>query len=191
MIFVSPFKGSKQWILPDASGNGVKYLTEESIINSINEKSLLIPLEIELTEKITIDDSWGSWSIFEKYKNITFFANCSYSIDLSQISSENLKINSNTREVNLAISKPSIYSISINHDKTVYEEAQTGLLRFGDINLTAEEYGIIEREIKKKITDKMTSEELATQAKLASDKALDGLFVSILGENLETTYSYE
>ncbi|MBS6889706.1 MULTISPECIES: DUF4230 domain-containing protein [Clostridium] len=190
-IFLLPSKSKKQWTLPDASGTGVKYLTEESIINNINETNLLIPLELELSETITVDDSWGDFSIFEKYKEITYFADCSYMIDLSKISSSDLKMNSTTRDVELNISAPTVYSVNINHNKTIYEEAVTGLLRFGDIELNAEEYGVIEREVKKRFTNKMNSKDLYDRACSSSNIALEKFLKTILGEDIKTTFIYK
>ncbi|MDB2080037.1 MULTISPECIES: DUF4230 domain-containing protein [Clostridium] len=157
----------------------------------MNETNLLIPLELELSETITVDDSWGDFSIFEKYKEITYFADCSYMIDLSQISSSDLKMNSATRGVELNISAPTVYSVNINHDKTIYEEAVTGLLRFGDIELNAEEYGVIEREVKKRFTNKMNSKDLYDKACSSSNIALDKFLKTILGEDIKTTFIYK
>lgn len=111
-------------------------------------------------------------------------------IDLSKISSSDLKMNSNTREIEVNISNPKVYSVNINHDKTIYKEAVTGLLRFGDIQLNSEEYGIIEKQIKKRLTDRMNSKDLYDKACSASNIALDKFFKSILGEDTKTTFLY-
>lgn len=99
-------------------------------------------------------------------------------------------MNSKTREVELKIKKPEVYTININNHKTIYEEAVTGLLRFGDIQLNAEEHGIIEREIKKRINDEMNSKELYDKACDASNSSLDKLLKNILGEDIKTTFIY-
>ena len=107
-------------------------------------------------------------------------------IDLSQISSSDLKMNSATRGVELNISAPTVYSVNINHD-----EAVTGLLRFGDIELNAEEYGVIEREVKKRFTNKMNSKDLYDKACSSSNIALDKFLKTILGEDIKTTFIYK
>lgn len=112
-------------------------------------------------------------------------------IDLSQISSSDLKMNSATRGVELNISAPTVYSVNINHDKTIYEEAVTGLLRFGDIELNAEEYGVIEREVKKRFTNKMNSKDLYDKACSSNNIALDKFLKTILGEDIKTTFIYK
>lgn len=190
MIFVSPSKAKKQWTLPDASGNGVKYVTEESVVNNINEANILIPLELELSESITIDDSWGDLGIFKKYKKIVYTADCSYMVNLSSISSSDLIMNNNTREVEIKIPKPEIYQVNINHDKTVYEEAITGLLRFGDLTLSSEEYGVVEREIKKSISGKMNDNDLYDKACTSTNLAMENLLKNILGDNIKLTLAF-
>ncbi len=112
-------------------------------------------------------------------------------IDLSQISSSDLKMNSATRDVELDISAPTVYSVNINHDKTIYEEAVTGLLRFGDIELNAEEYGVIEREVKKRFANKMNSKDLYDRACSSSNIALEKFLKTILGEDIKTTFIYK
>ena len=68
-------------------------LTEDTIINKIKDVNKLIPLEIELSQTLTVDNTYFNLDIFKKSKKITFFANCSYSIDFSSLSNNNIKIN--------------------------------------------------------------------------------------------------
>lgn len=189
-IFVSPNNNPKQWTVPDASGKGVKYVTEESLVNDIKETNKLIPLEIELSQSITIDDSWGTLGLFEKYKKLSYTADCSYAIDLSTLESSDLSLDTSKKQITLKIPKPTVYNVNINHDKTIYEEATTGLLRFGDLTLTSEEYGVIEREIKKSITDKMNDSELYDQACNNSESAMQGLLSNLLGDNITVTVAF-
>ena len=52
-------------------------LTEDTIINKIKDVNKLIPLEIELSQTLTVDNTYFNLDIFKKSKKITFFANCS------------------------------------------------------------------------------------------------------------------
>lgn len=186
-IFVSPKNNPKQWTIPDVSGSGIKYITEESLVKDIKNSNKLIPLELELSEIITIDDSWGSLGIFEKYKKISFTADCSYSIDLSDIQSSDLSLDPNSKKITIKIQKPTVYNVSINPEKTIYEEAITGLLRFGDLNISAEEYGIIEEAIIKNITLRMESSDLYQKACASSESSMKGLIKNILGDGIDVT----
>lgn len=189
-IFVAPNNNPKQWTVPDASGKGIKYVTEESLVKDIKKSNKLIPLELELSETITIDDSWGSLGVFEKYKKISYTADCSYSIDLSQTQSEDLVLEPISKQVTVKIPKPVIYNVNINNDKTVYEEAITGLLRFGDLTLTSEEYGVIEKAIKKSISLKMESTDLYEQACSHTEGAMKGFLSNILGDDINVIIEF-
>lgn len=102
------------------------------------------------------------------------------------MSTENININSKNNEVTVRIPKPQIYSIDIDYNKTIYYEAVTGLLRFGDLNLTADEHGVIEREIKNSISTKMLNDDLYSKACESSKDAMDNLLKSILGKDIST-----
>ncbi|MGG7179317.1 DUF4230 domain-containing protein [Clostridium paraputrificum] len=189
-LFVSPTESTKEWKLPDTSGKGVKFVTEESLLNDIKETNKIIPLELELSETIIVDNSWGDWDIFKKYKKITYTAACSYSMDLSILSSSNIEINSSKKEIDLKVPKPEVYSININHDKTIYQEAVTGLLRFGDLSLSSEEYGAIERELKSSIYNKMNESELYAKASESAKASMKTLLSSILGEDVNVNVEF-
>ena len=62
--------------------NNLKINSEESLIREIRNVNKIIPLEVELSQVITIDKSWGDFEIFQKFKRIKIFAKSSYSIDL-------------------------------------------------------------------------------------------------------------
>ena len=85
---------------------------------------------------------------------------------------------------------PNVYTITINHSKTLYEETTTGILRFGEINLSAEEYGLVEREITKDIEIKMKETELYNKACKSTTESMTKLLNSLLGEGIITKISY-
>ena len=85
---------------------------------------------------------------------------------------------------------PTIYSINIEDDKTVYEETVTGLLRFGDLNITSEEYGIIEREIKNSIANNMKENELYEKSCHNSKNSVSNLLMQILGSDITVNVQF-
>lgn len=93
-------------------------LTEDTIINKIKDVNKLIPLEIELSQTLTVDNTYFNLDIFKKSKKITFFANCSYSIDFSSLSNNNIKINNSTKDIKITVPKIDIFSIDIDENKT-------------------------------------------------------------------------
>ncbi|MGL5354258.1 MAG: DUF4230 domain-containing protein, partial [Clostridium sp.] len=190
-IFVPTKEAAKQWNLTDNSTNGVRFISEQSLINEIRTVNKIVPLEIEFSESIIVDKSWGDFSVFEKFKKIKFFANCSYAVDLSNASSDNIKIDKLNGSVNLTLPPPEVFSIDIDEDKTVYEEVNNGLFRFGDVTLTSEEHGVIEREVSNSFEKKMKEPEIYDKAIANTTVALEKLINDITGSDLSVKITFK
>lgn len=182
---------AKEWTIADNSNKSLKFASEESLINEIKNVNKIIPLEIEMSESIVIDKSWGNFDVFKKFKKIKFFANCSYSIDLSNLTSTDVVIDRINNEVFLSLPTPTIFSVDINEDKTVYEEANNGLLRFGEVNLTSEEYGVIYKEVTKIFENKLKDSSIYEKATLNTTMALDNLIKQMINSDTKTKIEFK
>lgn len=171
--------------LKHSSIDNIKIISEESLVREIKSVNKIIPLEVELSKLITIDKSWGDFDIFQKYKRIKFFANCSYSIDLSQITTEDIHIDDKNKKIDITLSRPDIYSININREKTVYEDSSNGLLRFGEIKLTSEEFDSIQEEVFKSFEETMRSDEIYNKVISNTKISLEKLLDQIISEDID------
>lgn len=153
--------------------------------------SKIIPLEIEFSESIIIDKSWGNFTVFDKFKKIKFFANCSYAVDLSTIAEEDIKIDNLKKEIELKLNPPEVFSIDLNEDKTIYEEVNNGLFRFGDVILTTEEHGLIEREVANSFKRRMDEPEIYDKAILNTTSALEKLINQITNSNFSVKITFK
>ncbi|MBE6053110.1 MAG: DUF4230 domain-containing protein [Clostridium sartagoforme] len=158
--------------------------TEESIIKEMKNTSKIIPLEVELSKIITIDKSWGDLEVFKKYKRIKFFANCSFYIDLSNLKEDDIIIDKNLKSLSATIPSPKIFSIDIIRDKTIYEDSSNGLLRFGEITLTSEEFELIQEDIHKSFESTLNEKEIYDKAISSSKISLTKLFSQIIGDDM-------
>ena len=161
---------------------------EIEIVLNLNQKqkkelNKLIPLEVELSETLTIDNTYFNLDIFKKSKKITFFANCSYSIDFSTLSNSNFEINTVTKEVSITIPKIDIFSIDIDESKTIYSDTEVGFLRFGDLKLSSEELSSIYKNLNYLFTEKMNNPDFYEQAILNTEKSLRELLFNLTGED--------
>lgn len=177
--------------LKHSSIDNIKIISEESLVKEIKSVNKIIPLEVELSKLITIDKSWGGFDIFQKYKRIKFFANCSYSIDLSQITTEDIHIDDKNKKIDITLSNPDIYSININREKTVYEDSSNGLLRFGEIKLTSEEFDSIQEEVFKSFEETMRSDEIYNKVISNTKISLEKLLDQIISEDIDINISFK
>ena len=163
-------------------------LSDDTLINEIKNVNKLIPLEIELSETLTIDNTYFNLDIFKKSKKITFFANCSYAIDFSTLSNSNFEINTTTKEVYIKIPQIDIFSIDIDESKTIYYDTEVGFLRFGDLKLSSEELSSIYKNLNHLFTEKMNSPNFYEQAILNTENSLQALLLNLTGENYNITH---
>ena len=162
-------------------------LSDDTLINEIKNVNKLIPLEIELSETLTIDNTYFNLDILKKSKKITFFANCSYAIDFSTLSNSNFEINTTTKEISITIPKIDIFSIDIDESKTIYYDTEVGFLRFGDLKLSSEELSSIYKNLNNLFTEKMNNPDFYEQAILNAENSLKSLLLNLTGENYNIT----
>lgn len=95
---------------------------------------------------------------------MTFFATCSYSIDLSNLKQDDVEINKDTGEITVTLPTLEIFSINIDESKTIYSEPDLGMLRFGDIKISTEKLGYIRAKVTESFKDTMNDEDLYNEA---------------------------
>lgn len=178
---------SKPWIVADANDASKKFMTKDAVVKKIKQKQKLITTEVEMNEKVTIDNSWGDISVFKKLQNISFTGKGVYVVDLSLLKSSNISIDSNNNVITVKIPKPKVELVTIDESKTVYETPEKGLLRFGDIKLTAQEHEVMIENVKKTMSEKMNEEKYSQEALTNSQKSMENILKSILNNNSKYT----
>jgi hypothetical protein len=143
------------------------------IINELTKNYNLFSIVVELKSTITLDQSWGSWEIFKKSQAINFCGNGTYATGIENINSENLEIDTANKRITLTLKNPVPVLVAIDEQKTTANPSNTGLLRFGDIKLTADE--------KATLTQEMT----AQMQQMMIDKALYAQELSDFSKNIE------
>lgn len=171
--------------------NTSKFISEESLVKRINNVNKLITLELELTQIVTIDQSYGNLDILKKYKRIKFYSNCSYYIDLSQITKDDLFYSEDLNILNLTIPSPNIYNISIDKEKSNEETSVNGFLRFGEIKLTTEEFKTLELEVIKTLEEKLNTPPLFDEAKVKTKVSIENLIKDFVSEEVTLNISFK
>lgn len=175
-------------LLPNALNiKSSEILTEDTLINEIKDVNKLIPLEIELSETLTVDNTYFNLDIFKKSKKITFFANCSYSIDFSSLSNNNIKINNSTKDIKITVPKIDIFSIDIDENKTIYGDTEVGFFRFGDLKLSSEEINELYSSANDMFCKQMNNQNFFNQTLQNSQKSLEALLFNLTGEHYNIT----
>ncbi|MGL5151768.1 MAG: DUF4230 domain-containing protein [Clostridium sp.] len=190
-LFKEKNTSPERWTLSENDTGSIKFLSEDSIIDEMKSVKKIIPLEIELTHSVVIDDSWGSFGIFKKAKKINFLVTCSYAVDLTNLSKDDIDLNKTNNTITLSLNKPYVHSMQIDENKTVYESPDLGLLRFGDIELTPEEFGSVKKNIEKSLIEKLNSEKLYNEAIKNSEECLKSIFSQIFSTDFVINVNFK
>lgn len=182
---IIPNSYDKGSLIPTLQTPSIKYLTEEIVINKIQNTEKIIPFETELSESIIIDASWGDLDLFRKIKKIQYLGKGSYSLDLSTLDKSQVNIDKLNKRITLYIEKPKLNSVSLMNDKTLYETTSNGPLRFGEIKLSAEELNLIEKEALNRMEKKMHDDSFMSLAEKNSRNFLEKLIHSFIEENID------
>lgn len=187
-IFVQPKVGNSPWIVPNINDTSTKFITKDALISEIREKQDLITMEVDMIEKVVIDNSWGDLSIFKKVQSVNYFGKGLFTVDLSQIKSENLVVQEDEKRLTIKIPEPIIKAITIDEEKTTYENPENGVFRFGEIKLTASENQTMVKSVKDKMSKKMLEFELYERASKTTEAIVKSLIETITEGKTKSKY---
>ena len=117
---------------------------KEIIAEGLQQESQLIICSNKMTIPMSFEQS--HWYGSAK-KDIKFSAIGKWTIDFSKITSDNIVMNENSKNITIYISRP-IKSVELLEDETKFSDTQNKWFCFGDIEYTAEEYESIKYNIK-------------------------------------------
>ena len=131
--------------------NEVKINYKDIILEELHEESQLIICSNKMVIPMTLEENhWYG----DKTQDIEFSAIGKWIIDFSKITSDNVVINENNKEITIYMSKP-IKEIQLLEEETSFGEVKKGIFVFGDIVHTPEEYEGIKHNIKCQALTKM------------------------------------
>ncbi|MCD8151098.1 MAG: DUF4230 domain-containing protein [Clostridiales bacterium] len=138
---------------------------EEAILGESTRQKLLIVEEQDVFVNTTITDTgFKNWSVFSKQQALTIYGYGQYTVDLSEISEEDISLDEDTYEVTIKIPHAELHETVFNPDETEIGDTDKGWLAFGDIELTAEQNQEFEEEAIEKLTEKLSEDERFEEA---------------------------
>ena len=131
--------------------NEVKINYKDIILEELHEEAQLIICSNKMIIPMTFEENhWYG----DKTQDIEFSAMGKWIIDFSKITSDNVVINENNKEITIYMSKP-IKEVQLLEEETSFGEVKKGIFVFGDIVHTPEEYESIKHNVKCQALTKM------------------------------------
>ena len=124
---------------------------KDIIVEELHEEAQLIICSNKMIIPMTFEENhWYG----DKTQDIEFSAMGKWIIDFSKITSDNVAINENNKEITIYLTRP-IKEVQLLEEETAFGEVKKGMFVFGDIVHTPEEYESIKHNIKCQALTKM------------------------------------
>ena len=152
---------------------------KDIIVEELHEEAQLIICSNKMIIPMTFEENhWYG----DKTQDIEFSAIGKWIIDFSKITSDNVVINENNKEITIYMSKP-IKEVQLLEEETAFGEVKKGMFVFGDIVHTPEEYEEIKHNIKCQALTKMI--DMDEQAEKAASNSIKKIITTITKNNYD------
>lgn len=144
----------------------------EVILSSQNETRVLKVSEQEATVSTTLTDrliKGIDWKALKKSQKVTYKGCGSFVVDLTSIDRASLIDDKDNHTLTIKIDHAKLDTIEIDPNDIIVDEVNIGLLNWGDIDMTVEDYNALEKEIRSQLIAKFNT---AANAQAADDVAL-------------------
>lgn len=130
------------------------------IMEKFNEESELAVYSVETTETLDLKQMGIlDWSILNKTQTLKYRGSGTFYVDLSSLGERNIRLDNDRRAVIIEIPHTKLAPVEIDPEKFEAGETQKGLLAFGDLKFTPQEYNNLEREVRSRIRLAVHTEE--------------------------------
>ena len=157
----------------------VKINYKDIILEELHAEAQLIICSNKMIIPMTFEENhWYG----DKTQDIEFSAIGKWIIDFSKITSDNVVINENNKEITIYMSRP-IKEVQLLEDETSFGEVKKGMFAFGDIVHTPEEYESIKYNIKCQALTKMI--DLDEQAEKTTSNSIKSVLTTVMRSNYD------
>ena len=138
---------------------------EEPILGESTRQRLLIVEEQEVYVNTTITETGlFNLGVFNKKQVLTIHGMGQYTIDLTEITADHIKLNEDTYELTIQIPHAVLHQTIFDPSKTEIGDAQNAWLAFGSIKMDAEQQKVFETKAKEELHAKLSEQECLEEA---------------------------
>ena len=157
----------------------IKINYKDIILEELHEEAQLIICSNKMIIPMTFEENhWYG----DKTQDIEFSAIGKWIIDFSKITSDNVVINENNKEITIYMSRP-IKEVQLLEEETSFGEVKKGMFVFGDIVHTPEEYENIKHNIKCQALTKMI--DMDEQAEKTASNSIKRIITTVTKNNYD------
>ncbi len=130
---------------------------------SVSSVEASVSVDLKKTGILDID-------LLNKTQKLTYRGSGRFYVDLSLLGQHSISLDNAASSITIEIPHTRLAEIEIDPDQFTFEETEKGLLAFGELTFTAEEYNDLQTECKKRMKAAVDTEE---NHRLADERAVE------------------
>lgn len=151
-------------LLPDETMGYSKFDFSDAILGESREKSDFVVLEQDVTVATRVSQALANLALFEKSQVVRSYGTGVYTVDLSALTEEDVSMDSQLQQVSVTIPHAALSYVTVDVEKTEFEETKKALFAFGEIKLTNEQLNLLEQSIQDAMREQLSSAEMLEKA---------------------------
>ncbi|MEN6593824.1 MAG: DUF4230 domain-containing protein [Clostridiaceae bacterium] len=167
-------------LLPDDTMGYSSFDFSNAILGESREKSDFVVLEQDVTVTSRVSQALANLALFEKSQMIRSYGTGVYTVDLSNLAESDIAVDNEQKTVTITIPRAGLSYVTVDVDKTEYEETQKALFAFGEIKLTNEQMGLLEQSIQDAMRAELETADMLAKADAAAMSQVQQLFLPLV-----------
>lgn len=167
-------------LLPDETMGYSRFDFSNAILGESREKSEFVVLEQDVSVTSRVSQALANLALFEKSQLIRSYGTGVYSVDLSKLTEDDVALDNELKTVTVTIPHAALSYLTVDVDKTEYEETQKAIFAFGEIKLTNEQMGLLEQSIQDAMRAELETADMLAKADASAITQVQKLFLPLV-----------
>jgi hypothetical protein len=155
-------------LLPDEQMGYNQIDYSDAVLGESRTKSDFVVLEQDVVVSTRVSQALANLALFKKSQVIRSYGTGVYTVDLSKLSANDVKYDAKLNLVTITIPHAALAYVTVDVEKTEFEETKKALFAFGEIKLTNEQQNILEQDIQSAMQAQLETSDMLAKADVAA-----------------------
>ena len=138
---------------------------QDAILGESDQRKTLVVYTINVSDAVQLTDTGlANLKIFTKTQLLTYKGTATYTVDLAQLSKDDITLDEKEMIVHIKIPHAILEPINISEKDIEFGDIERGLLALGKITMEPEDHAKIQEEARKKMNEKLEEQKSAEEA---------------------------
>jgi len=167
-------------LMPDEKMGYSKIDFSDAILGESRAKSDFVALEQDITVSTRVSQALANLALFEKSQVIRSYGTGVYTVNLAVLTSDDIALDNDLKQIAISIPHAALSYVTVDVEKTEFEETQKAIFAFGEIKLTNEQLNLLEQNIQSAMKEQLNSAEMLAKADSYAITQVQKLFEPIV-----------